>query len=53
MEFVIVSGMSGAGKSTLIRAVSQTAAYTGRIELEGRDIRRFRPAQMARPLFSC
>jgi len=47
-QWLMLAGPNGAGKSTVIRALSQGTAYTGKIELEGKDIRFFRPAQLAR-----
>ena len=49
-QWLMLVGPNGAGKSTLIETISQGAAYTGRIELEGRDIRRLKPAQLARKI---
>lgn len=47
-QWLMLVGPNGAGKSTLIRAVSQGVPYGGVIRLDGRDIRSFRPAQLAR-----
>ena len=47
-QWLMLVGPNGAGKSTLIRAISQGVPYTGSIELNGRDIRTIRPAQLAR-----
>ena len=41
-------GPNGAGKSTLIEAIAQGVSYTGRISLEGRDIRALKGAERAR-----
>lgn len=41
-------GPNGAGKSTLIEAIAQGVPYTGRILLEGRDIRTLKGAERAR-----
>ena len=49
-QWLMLAGPNGAGKSTLIHAVSQGAPYTGSIKLEGRDIRRYKPAQLARKI---
>lgn len=49
-QWLMLAGPNGAGKSTLIEAVSQGVPYTGIIELEGKDIRRFRPAQLAKKI---
>jgi len=49
-QWLMLAGPNGAGKSTLIHAVSQGVPYTGRISLAGKDIRRFRPAQLAQKI---
>ena len=49
-QWLMLVGPNGAGKSTLIEAISQGVPYTGDILLEGRDIRAYRPAQLARRL---
>ena len=46
-QWLMLAGPNGAGKSTLIRAITQGVAYEGRIELLGRDVRTYRPAQLA------
>lgn len=47
-QWLMLVGPNGAGKSTLIEAISQGVPYRGRILLEGRDIRAFQSAQLAR-----
>lgn len=47
-QWLMLAGPNGAGKSTLIETISQGVPYTGTIELHGRDIRRYRPNQLAR-----
>ena len=47
-QWLMLVGPNGAGKSTLIETISQGVPYTGSISLEGRDIRRFKAAQLAR-----
>ena len=47
-QWLMLVGPNGAGKSTLIETISQGVPYTGSIELEGKDIRRYKPAQLAR-----
>ena len=49
-QWLMLAGPNGAGKSTLIRAVAQTIPYTGRITLDGRDLRSLRPAERARQI---
>lgn len=47
-QWLMLAGPNGAGKSTLIETISQGVPYAGNIELQGRDIRRFKPTQLAR-----
>ena len=47
-QIVSVLGPNGAGKTTTLRAVSGTVATTGRITLDGRDIRGWPPDRIAR-----
>lgn len=47
-QWLMLVGPNGAGKSTLIETISQGVSYTGNILLEGKDIRRFKAAQLAR-----
>ena len=49
-QWLMLVGPNGAGKSTTIEAISQGAPYTGSIQLEGKDIRRFKAAQLARKI---
>lgn len=49
-QWLMLAGPNGAGKSTLIHAVSQGAPYTGCITLAGKDVRRYRPAQLAQKI---
>ena len=48
--WLMLAGPNGAGKSTLIHAVSQGAPYIGSITLEGKDIRRYKPALLAQKI---
>lgn len=47
-QWLMLVGPNGAGKSTLIETLTQGVPYTGRILLEGRDIRSLKAAQLAR-----
>ena len=49
-QWLMLAGPNGAGKSTLIEAIAQGAPFTGRILLENQDIRRCKPAQLARKI---
>lgn len=49
-QWLMLIGPNGAGKSTLINAVSQGTPYDGSIILGGRDIRSYRPHQLARKI---
>ncbi|MGN1021712.1 MAG: ABC transporter ATP-binding protein [Aristaeellaceae bacterium] len=47
-QWLMLIGPNGAGKSSLIHAITQGVPYTGQIALDGRDVRTYRPAQLAR-----
>ena len=47
-EWLMIVGPNGAGKSTIINTISGEAPYTGEILLRGRNIRQYRPAELAR-----
>ena len=47
-QWLMLAGPNGAGKSTLIETISQGVPYTGDILLDGRNIRAYKPAQLAR-----
>ena len=49
-QWLMLVGPNGAGKSTMIETISRGVSYTGKILLEGKDIRRFKPAQLAREI---
>jgi len=49
-QWLMLVGPNGAGKSTLIETISQGVPYIGSIQLEGRDIRHFKAAQLARKI---
>ena len=49
-QWLMLVGPNGAGKSTLIETISMGVSYVGSIELEGQDIRRYKPAQLARKI---
>lgn len=49
-QWLMLAGPNGAGKSTLIHAVSQGVPYDGNIFLAGKDIRMYRPAQLAQKI---
>lgn len=46
-QWLMLAGPNGAGKSTLIETIAQGVPYTGSILLEGKDIRAYKPAQLA------
>lgn len=46
-EITTIVGPNGSGKTTLLRAVSGDLAYTGSIRMHDREIRRFKPWEMA------
>ena len=47
-QWLMICGPNGAGKSTLLSAVSQELPYTGLVTLDGTDLRRMKPRQLAR-----
>ena len=47
-QWLMLIGPNGAGKSSLIHAIAQGVPYTGRIAVEGRDVRACKPAQLAK-----
>ena len=47
-EWLMIAGPNGAGKSTIINAVTGGAAYTGQILLNGQDIRKRKPVELAK-----
>jgi iron complex transport system ATP-binding protein len=49
-RWLMLAGPNGAGKSTIVNAISGGAPYTGRILVEGRDVKSFKPAALARRL---
>lgn len=49
-QWLMLAGPNGAGKSTLIRAIAQGVPYTGRIALDGADVRACKPHQLARKI---
>lgn len=49
-QWLMLVGPNGAGKSTLIETISQGVPYTGSIELEGKNIRQYKAAQLARKI---
>ncbi|MGN0779407.1 MAG: ABC transporter ATP-binding protein [Aristaeellaceae bacterium] len=49
-QWLMLLGPNGAGKSTLVEAIVQGVPYSGRFVLHGKDIRSFKPAQLAREI---
>ena len=47
-QWLMLVGPNGAGKSTIVNAISQGAAYTGQVLYQGRDIKKYRPNELAR-----
>ena len=46
-QWLMLLGPNGAGKSTLLRAVSRAIRHEGEVTLLGRDIRTYRPRELA------
>lgn len=49
-QWLMLAGPNGAGKSTLIHAISQGVPYNGTIRLAGKNIRSYKPAQLAKKI---
>ena len=49
-QWLMLAGPNGAGKSTLIEAIAQGLRYDGSILWEGRDLKSFRPSELARSI---
>ena len=49
-QWLMLAGPNGAGKSSLISAIAQGVPYEGEIRLNGRNLRDFRPAELARKI---
>jgi len=49
-QWVMIVGPNGAGKSTIVNAVSRGAPYEGEVLLSGRDIKKYKSAELARKL---
>ncbi len=47
-QWLMIVGPNGAGKSTVLNAITRGADYTGQVLFEGEDIRRKKPADLAR-----
>jgi len=47
-QWLMIVGPNGAGKSTIVNAISGGAPYRGAIECLGRDIRSYKPRDIAR-----
>ncbi len=46
-QWLMLAGPNGAGKSTMVEAVARGVPYAGRILLDGRDVKTFRPASIS------
>ncbi|MDL2214524.1 ABC transporter ATP-binding protein [Clostridia bacterium OttesenSCG-928-O13] len=46
-QWLMIIGPNGAGKSTLISAISQGAAHTGCVRLDGENIAKWKPQRLA------
>jgi len=47
-QWLMIVGPNGAGKSTVVNAISGGAPYSGRIDCMGKDVRSYRPHDMAK-----
>ena len=46
--WLMIVGPNGAGKSTIVNAISQGAPYTGEVRVLNKDVRRYRPHELAK-----
>ena len=49
-QWLMILGPNGAGKSTIINAISQLAPYQGKVMLNGRDVARIKPLELAKEI---
>ncbi len=49
-RWLMLVGPNGAGKSTIVNAVSRSVPYEGRVLYQGRDVRSYKSAELARNL---
>ena len=47
-EWLMIAGPNGAGKSTVVSAISQSVDYTGTVSFCGKDVRNYKPQELAR-----
>ncbi len=47
-QWVMIVGPNGAGKSTIVNAISRGAPYEGEVLFGGRNIKKLKPAELAR-----
>ena len=47
-DWLMIVGPNGAGKSTIVNAISQGVPYTGEVRLLEKDVRRYRPHELAK-----
>ena len=47
-DWLMIAGPNGAGKSTIINAISGSAPYSGHIDCLGKDIKAYKPQDIAR-----
>lgn len=47
-QWLMLIGPNGAGKSTIVNAIAQSVNYTGEVLYKGKDVKQFKPAELAR-----
>lgn len=47
-QWLMLVGPNGAGKSTIVNAISQGTSYTGEVKYQGKDIKKYKPNELAR-----
>lgn len=49
-EWLMIVGPNGAGKSTIVSAISGGAPFTGEALLEGKNVKKYRPKELAKKM---
>ncbi|OQB23572.1 MAG: Hemin import ATP-binding protein HmuV [Firmicutes bacterium ADurb.Bin182] len=49
-QWLMVAGPNGSGKTTIINAVSKSVHYSGTVKLLGKDVRKYKPYELARAM---
>ena len=49
-QWLMLVGPNGAGKSTIVNAITQGASYSGQVLYHGKDIKKYKPIELARQI---